>query len=396
MCKKLLCIPLFCILLTSVCAQMGKSQPVADRNFGWSLTVDASSKGKRADEAPLPTAIQRTRGEGDEIHVETDLVLSDILVQDKHGNPVVGLIPDDFEVTENGRSQRIEVFGYGSNAVPRSIILIIDHSLSQWRYIDTSIDAAKVLVDSLRPQDKMAIVSDDVKLIADLTSDKEALKAGLESLREKSRRGDFGKSYQYSALMAVLNERIRRDGTRNMVIFQSDGDQNALMGSDMSVGKGSYGFEDIVESAERKGVTIYTVFTGANLGGLSKGEVFEQTRKVIQDETYASVVLSAKKNAPGPVKLKDGYVKARAKRIMGDEKAVFELARRTGGTAQSLSTPDRASEIYANILEDIGRRYVIGYYPSASGRAAFRRDVRITVRKNKGHEVIGGRSYLAH
>src|SRR5215203_1138052 len=120
--------------------------------------------------------------------------------------------------------------------------------------------------------------------------------------KTKSRRGDFGKSYQYSALMAVLNERIRRDGTRNMVIFQSDGDQNALMGSDMSVGKGSYGFDDVVESAERKGVTIYTVFTGANLGGLSRGEVFEQIKKVIQDETYASVVLSAKKNAPGPVK----------------------------------------------------------------------------------------------
>ena len=396
MCKKLSGFPLFFLFLTSVCAQSAKLQPIADRDFGWSLTVAPSSKDKRTDEVRLPLAIQRPRGDGDEILVETDLVLSDILVQDKHGNPVVGLVPGDFEVTENGRTQRIDVFGYGSNAVPRSIILIIDHSLSQWRYIDTSIDAAKVLVDSLRPQDKMAIVSDDVKLVADLTSDKDVLKAGLESLREKSRRGDFGKSYQYSALMAVLNERIRRDGTRNMVIFQSDGDQNALMGTDMSVGKGSYGFDDIVESAERKGVTVYTVFTGANLGGLPRSEVFEQIKKVIQDETYASVVLSAKKNAPGPVKLRADYVKSRAKRILADEKAVFELARRTGGTAQSLSAPDRASEIYTNILEDIGRRYVIGYYPAGAERTAARRDVRITVRKNKDYEVIGGRSYLAN
>ena len=396
MCKKLLGFPLFCLFLALICAENAKFQPIEDRDFGWSLTVDASSKAKRSREAPFPLAVQRRVAEGDEIHVETDLVLSDILVQDKHGNPVVGLIPGDFEVTENGRSQRIEVFGYGSNAVPRSIILIIDHSLSQWSYLDTSIDAARILVDSLGPQDKMAIVSDDVKLIADLTADKDLLKLGLESLRDKSRRGEFGKSYQYSALMAVLNERIRRDGTRNMVIFQSDGDQFALIGSERSYGKGSYSFDDVIESAERKGVTIYTVFTGANLGGLSRKEMFEHTKKVIEDESYAIAVVSAKKAAPGPIKLKSDYVISRAERILMDENAVCELARRTGGTAQSLSSPGRAPEIYANILEDAGRRYVIGYYPMAPDRTTSRRDVRITVRKNKGYEVIGGRSYVAY
>jgi len=44
--------------------------------------------------------------------------------------------------------------------VPRSIILIIDYSPSQFAYIKDSIEAAKVLVDKLKPRDRMAVVTD--------------------------------------------------------------------------------------------------------------------------------------------------------------------------------------------------------------------------------------------
>ena len=387
----------FLFLSGFISAQSTKLQPLEGRDFGWSLTVSRSSKGRRDDTSPVPMVQGANHDDPAEIRVETELVLSDVLVHDKQGNPVAGLTSTDFFVMENGRPQKIEIFGYGSLAVPRSIILIIDHSLSQWRYMDTSINAAKVLVDSLGPNDRMAIVSDDVKLITDLTSDKAALKDGLESLRAKSRKGEFGKSEQYSALMAVLNERIRRDGTRNVVIFQSDGDQLGILRSDFAKGNRHFGFDDMVETAEMKGVTVYTVFTGAALDGLSKREMLEQTRKLMEDESDAVNMFSPRKTAIPPKGFRLDFVSARAKRIMIDEKAVHELAKRTGGTAQSLDSPGKASEIYENILTDIGRRYVIGYYPdlTETGRDK-RRELRISVRKDKNYSVLGGRSYVAY
>lgn len=169
-----------------------------ERDFGWSLKVEPADRKRiqaRTAEKSEPAIAQ-----SDEIRVETDLVLSDLLIQDKYGTPVQGLKASDFEISESGVPQKIDVFGYGDSAIPRSIILVIDHSLSQLRHIDLSIASAKVLVDSLRPTDRMAIVSDDVELIADLTSDKDTLKAALESLRVRCTSGLFGKSHQYSAL----------------------------------------------------------------------------------------------------------------------------------------------------------------------------------------------------
>ena len=47
-------------------------------------------------------------------------------------------------------------------------MLIIDYSSSQRPYIENSIAAAKTLVDKLRPNDQMAIVTDDVELKVEL------------------------------------------------------------------------------------------------------------------------------------------------------------------------------------------------------------------------------------
>src|ERR1700685_3469008 len=44
------------------------------------------------------------------IRVSSRLVLVDVVVTDKHGQPVLGLQPTDFTVTEKGKPQKISVF----------------------------------------------------------------------------------------------------------------------------------------------------------------------------------------------------------------------------------------------------------------------------------------------
>ncbi len=58
-----------------------------------------SSRGTPQNQVPAPT-----------IRVSTHLVLVDVVVTDKQGKPIAGLHPEDFELEENGKAQKISTF----------------------------------------------------------------------------------------------------------------------------------------------------------------------------------------------------------------------------------------------------------------------------------------------
>lgn len=194
------------------------------QNFGWSLQKVENKKESFKNKEQNTT--NRENDDDEIIRIDTTLIVNEILVFDKHRNPVSGLKKEDFIISEDDRLQEIEVFTLGDNElIPRSIVLIIDHSSSQLPYIKTSIEAAKVLIDKLNPQDRMAIVTDDVVLLQDFTSDKNLLKEKLESLKQSTLSGKTGRSRQLNALMATLNEMFGEEDLRPVIIFQTDGDE---------------------------------------------------------------------------------------------------------------------------------------------------------------------------
>ncbi len=179
------------------------------------------------------------------IRVKTELVINDVLVTNQDGKIITDLKKDDFVVTENSVPQTIEVFSLGENAtVPRSIVLIIDFYAIQAPYLKTSIQAAKLVVDKLNPQDKMAIVTTDVKLRMDFTKDKILLKKTLDLLENISfhwKNGILGKpqefinslkknvtpgtGLEFDSLLAVLNEMFDEENRQRIIIFQGDGSE---------------------------------------------------------------------------------------------------------------------------------------------------------------------------
>ena len=378
-----------------VCSFAQRSEPPP---FGWSLRVEAESKQKKdqkKDRAkPIAPRVVQEAGEDGEIKIESTLILSDVLVLNGKGVPVSGLTVGDFEITEDGRSQSIDVFAAGSSSIPRSIFLVIDHSLSQWRYIDKTVDAAKTLVNDLRPSDRMAIISDDVSLLSELTGDKETLLKDLESLRKKCHGGSFGQSRQYSALYAVLNEKIERNGTRNIVIFQTDGDELSTLGT----GLNPLTFENLFKTANRKGATVYSVYTGPRLKDKNKKERIEIARSVMADEAKAFHLLQRKERSFRQVSPSETYLLARADRLQVEENALSDIAIKSGGIAQTLESADQAAGIYQNILSDIGSRYLIGYYLPDERRDNIgkEREVKISLRAKDGYKVVGGRTYVMY
>lgn len=350
------------------------ASPEKRKKFGSSLKRYNEKKGDWSPEAP-----QKSDDLDDEvIRIKTDLVVNDLLVVNQKGNPVLGLEQSDFLVTEDGVPQKISMFSFGENAtIPRSIVLIIDYSSSQKPFIKNSIAAAKILVDKLASQDRMAIVTDDVELLVDFTNDKALLKKELDNLGEKG----FGRSEQYTALVATLNEMFDEEDIRPIVIFQTDGDELSLLkGSQEASGRPlkKFSFEDIYALVGKSRATVYSVIPGHCFIGLSQEEQLAKMESLSNKQQKLS---------------KDALIR----RIDGNLKLqlpLFEIAKLSGGYTDYIEKPEDAENVYSNIFKVINNRYVIGYYPTNKETDGKRRNVKIEVRNYPEYVVMGRKDYF--
>ncbi|HLM61526.1 MAG TPA: hypothetical protein VK308_12040, partial [Pyrinomonadaceae bacterium] len=244
----------------------------------------------------------------EKIRVNTDLIVSDVLVLNGKGNPVIGLNQSDFTVKEDTKPQKIELFSFGENAsLPRSIVLIFFNGRYARYDTENSLRAAKSLVDKLAPQDKMAIATCDLKLALDFTTDKSLLKKTLNTLSAK-RQGNPSVNREYGTLMAVLGEMFNEKDIRPVVIFQAFGgelgqlkERNLLKlpegesslveieqrGNEFSrkhikketieeakilYPERGYGFSDVLERIEKSRATIYSIIPIMRFVGLPREE----------------------------------------------------------------------------------------------------------------------------
>lgn len=368
-----------------------QSQPEARpkiKNFGSSLEriewdpnlnegVEKKSQAKKAN----PGA----NDDDDVVTVETNLVICSVAVLDQHGKVVPNLTREDFILTENGHPQDVHHFSLGNNLdVPRTIVLLIDYSGSQSPFIKESVEAAKVLVDKLGPKDLMAIVTDDVKLLVDFSRDKKELKKALDSLYKKSKKRDFGKSKQFSALMAVIQEMFTAEDVRPIVIFQTDGDQVfALQAStpplfDMPTVslpgnlREQFSLRDLYHTIERSRASVYTVIPG---------------------DPQINVPANAELSFGRPQPVTQGRFFRITNWVTWQQMAAAGAA--IGGWTAYLQKPEDAPGIYGRILDDINSRYVLGYYPSDKTRDGKRRQVQVEVRGHPEYTIAGRKSYFA-
>jgi len=330
------------------------------------------------------------------IRVDTELVITEFTVKDKRGRPVRGLTAADLRVEEDGVEQNIEIFSFGkaSAAIARSVVLVIDYSQSQAPYIETSVEAAKVLVDMLEANDRMAIVTDDVELLVGFTSDKSELKSRLERLKVNSRDGRYGKSLQMTALNASVLELFNSGDKRPIVIFQTDGDeyaQLALWRRRWSRGEcaGSLrSFADLEKALETAGTTVYSVIPGLTAEITSEEAGDEQ---LDLEQTVKREARMRRAAFQGP--MKHFAVRNWAKGRLRDAEAIEQLSIRTGGISQFLDRPENASAVYRRILDEMNNRYLLGYYPRNSSSDGGNRSIKVILKNASGFKVNGKTSY---
>jgi VWFA-related protein len=382
-------------------------------------------------------------GDDDVVRISTALVTSDLLVLDKHGNNVPGLTGADFEITEEGEPQKVDHFVLGSSTtLPRTIVLIIDYSGSQRPYLENSVAAAKLLVDKLGPYDQMAIVTDDIEMVVNFTTDKKKLKKQLDELIERATfkshlfgfvgRIRFGKSAQYSALLATLREAFDEFDMRPIVVFQTDGDEILILRDTPIVptvapklptdllledernqqlrrqfqieNLREFSIDDVYRTAEESRATIYTVIPGVRMMGLTPDERVERIKadNLLTLERLKESISDSRDFETSRAQMEDRWKRTpvEAVKFRTAERALYqstlaEVSALTGGWTEFLETPAQAGDIYSRIFSDINQRYIIGYYPTNKDHDGKRRTINFAIKGHPDYQILGRRSYFA-
>jgi len=260
------------------------------------------------------------------IRIGTDLVLLDVNVVDPSNKPVMDLKKEDFAVSEDKVSQKIEFFSRDS--VPVSLVFAIDTSGSMRPKLDTVVKASTNLVKESRSGDEMAVIEfkDQPELLEEFTGDTSDVIDTLNGLVASRQTAMLDALY-------LAADYANKDGKnrRKAVLVVTDGLDNDSY----------YKFGEVVNHLREIDVQIYLIGFISDL-----------------DRDSGLFKKSAKDKA---------------------ESLLNKLAEETGGKA---FYPKELSEVHAiaqQISTELRTQYSIGYYPTNSKKDGTFRSVKVQV-----------------
>jgi Ca-activated chloride channel homolog len=228
-----------------------------------------------------------------------------VSIADEHGAPVAGLTQGNFEIKEDGKPQKIAVFNKES-ALPLSIVLDIDTSLSTRRNLPLELSSARRFVhDILRPVDALALyaVSDYVDEMVPFTSDTNRIDRGIDRMRMGSA------TAIYDAVYVAAQALDRRQGRKVLLVITDGGD---------TISKVDY--QGALRAAQEAEAIVYSVII-----------------------------------VP---------IAASAGRDTGGEHALIQLSEDTGGRYFYATSTSQIDDAFRQISDELRTQYLLAYYPS--------------------------------
>lgn len=204
----------------------------------------------------------------------------DVLVTDRD-RVVTGLKASDFEVSDNGVVQEVELVG--GEKLPLNVILALDASGSvAGEPLEHLRSAGQALLERLLPEDLAALVtfSHEVSLREPLTTDRERLRRALAAVEPRGETAVIDGSY--AAMMLGESD----DGRDLMIVFSDGVDTSSWLRE-----------RQVLEAARRCNVVIYGVavrgttapdFLG-KLCWISGGSLFEVESTRDLSTTFLSI-----------------------------------------------------------------------------------------------------------
>lgn len=266
-----------------------------------------------------------------------DLVNFGVTVVDRQGALVTDLGPEDFEVVEKGRSQRLEMFARGdAAAAPLRLGLLFDTSGSMLEDIGLSRSAAIKFLNTMSRAEDITLVDFDAEVRVARYGQPDFPRL-VERIR--GRRPD-GETALYDALGVYLDGAGGQDGQKILVLY-TDGDDT----------RSAMRFGDLFDLVRASDATIYAI----------------------------------------------GFLQRQpASRGLTQRVRLQQIAEATGGQAFFPGSLKELDDIYARIVEEIGARYTLGYEAQAPADGTWREvSVKVTRPDLKGARVRTRKGYFA-
>lgn len=311
----------------------------------------------RGGETRLPQTQTQTQqnetvsdSEDEVIKVETSLITIPVSVFDRNGVYIAGLKQENFKIFEDGKEQEIGYFGLSEK--PFTVVLLLDTSVSAEKILPEIKQAARNFVDKLKPQDQVIVIEfdGDVEVLSEATNNRQELYRAIN-------RANIGNGTSiYDAVDFSLRKRLRQIEGRKAIVLLTDG-------VDTQSTKSNY--NKTVREAEESDVLIFPIHYNT----------FNDTINNPQAMGGATRQQIANEYALGRQYLKD-------------------LADNTGGTVfKAAATADGLNEAFEGIAEELRSQYQIGYYPTETGKAQQRKQIRVRV--NRPNLIVKARdSYI--
>jgi VWFA-related protein len=243
------------------------------------------------------------------------------------------LTPDDLEVVENGVAQQVESF---QEAVqPVSIVLALDASGSMKKKEADVVASAREFIHALRPEDKLAVVlfADRPVFAHDLSENRQFAAEALDDYKA------IGGTALYDALSDSLIRLKRTEGRRVVVVMTDGRDENNPGTGPGSIRK----LPDVLKYVQDTGALVFTIGLGTNV----------------------------------------------------DQAILKEVADRSGGRAFFPTDVTELAQEYRRVVDDLRRRYVLGYTSTHIQRDGSWRAVEIRIKGHADAVVRSSGGYFA-
>ncbi|HEV7498369.1 MAG TPA: VWA domain-containing protein [Vicinamibacteria bacterium] len=249
-----------------------------------------------------------------------------VSVRDAAGHLVPDLKLDDFVVMENGRRQRLQLFGRAvepgqEDALALDLGLLMDTSSSMLQELKLSQEAATRFLESIpRARDLVTIFfDDDIRLSRYNSENQQGL---FERIAEAKGGGDTA---LYDAISVYLS-RVQDASGRKVLVLFTDGDDT----------RSALSLSDTLQLIRSSGVTIYPIMFTA---GMPAGSA----------------------------------------RALKSKSVLEQMAELTGGAVFTPRSSKDLAGIYTRILQELQSQYVLGYVSDDPARDGKFRKLRVEV-----------------
>lgn len=321
---------------TSGSAEESRPAPVPqsgpNRNVGETVVVPRDRPTRPAPRVQEKVSERLNPDDTFRFKTEVDLVNLSVVVQDKNGNFIPELKKEHFRILEDGVPQTIQRME--TSEAPMTVAMVIEFSDLYWEFLYQTLQTSYGFVQSLRPEDWVAVVVYDLKtqIMQDFTRNKAAAFDALNQLRIPG----FREMNLFDALTETIGRMDDIEGKKAIVLISSGVD---------TFSKTRYG--DALKIVQSSDTPVYAIGTG------------QAVRMWYESRGY----MGSEQNI--------GFLQA--------DNQLRSFARLSGGKAFFPRFEGQFGEIYGEISAALRNEYNISYSPTNTAKDGKFRKLKVEV-----------------